>query len=253
MWGIREQLRELLDSWRVPNMCLWTALSSQWSLQVMVQIRVWNVFHQCTFHPIVCYQSQLSTPKHPTALQEPCPKAKGRSSWSHGFCGSKDWFPFIWGLMFFTVLRMTAQMFLIVCVLAWWEMCKSIWDCGIGTWQMAINRTNSASGKLTAQNSRGVFVLVVVVVVYFEVNLFDEIKEIEVKISKVLWGWSPSFLICALIFQFCFPTSVCLGIGLHPFMCIASDVWLIMAPEMSMPDPEAVLKNLLFSLLQAQS
>lgn len=26
---------------------------------------------------------------------------------------------------------------------------RAFGDCGIGTWQMAINRTNSASGKLT--------------------------------------------------------------------------------------------------------
>lgn len=159
--------------------------------------------------------------------------------------------------MFFTVLRMTAQMFLIVCVLAWWEMCKSIWGLWHCTWHrtnMAINRTNSASGKLTLPRTlEGFLYWWWQWWVYFEVNSFDEIKEIEVIFSKVLWGCSSFSLTCGLIFQFCFPTSVCLGIGLHPFMCIASDVSLIMATEMLMPDPEAVLKNLLFSLLQAQS
>lgn len=60
MWGTRQQLWELLGSWKEPNVCLWTALSSQWSPQVRVQIRVWNVFHQCTFHPIICPQRQSS-------------------------------------------------------------------------------------------------------------------------------------------------------------------------------------------------
>ena len=97
---------------------------------------------------------------------------------------------------------------------------RAFGDCGFGTWQMAINRTRSASGKLTLHRIlEGFFHWF-----HFEVTLFTEMQEIEVIISKRLWEWSPSSLPRALIFQSFFPTSICRGIGLHPFVCIASDV-----------------------------
>jgi len=93
-------------------------------------------------------------------------------------------------------------------------------DCGFGTWQMAINRAKSASGKLTVHGIlEGFFHWFC-----FKVTSFAEIRETEVIISEHLWGWIPSSLPCALVFHPFLPTFVCLGIGLHPFVCIASDV-----------------------------
>lgn len=49
-----------------------------------------NVFHQCTFHPIFCPQSQLPTPSHPAALQEHWQVTRGRGICGCDFCGSED-------------------------------------------------------------------------------------------------------------------------------------------------------------------
>lgn len=97
---------------------------------------------------------------------------------------------------------------------------RAFGDCGFGTWQMAISRTKSASGKLTLHRILESFFHWFC----FEVTLFAEMQETEVIISKQLWGWSPPSLPCACIFQSFFPTSICLGIGPHPFVCIACDI-----------------------------